>query len=582
MPRDGLSQYAPPPGTDGIPNYSVESARYNAFVHDVSADQNNARPIVAGGTGATSGPAALVALGGEQAKQVVTNFDSMVFAPGSFYAAAGATSAPVAGHAFAGIAYYNNASDFTVEARDLTDAMHLVYTRIMSGGVWGGWADWDKAYADASKVAKAGDTMTGSLTLAQPADFNPPAMIFTNVAAGAGFAKTLRMGGNALQIINAGNTAAIWNLDDAGDQTIYGTMAIGAAGATGLCYFGNSGTKYLNYDGTNFNLSGTLLVGGEVRATNGAVWSIAGGGSVGTYAFGNTGNKLLNYDGANFNLVGGKLIVNSQIISTDVFWSQVTANTGYYHFGNSGTKYLGYDGTNFNLNGGSLAVSGNIISGPGGNIVTGANGSLVAAFSANSGTVYFGSNLGSYLTYNGSQYSLVGGLFYTAPNYIQAGAYYCKAGAGGGFGGNVFNLYYTASVVQMWIDNANLGNLTITSDYRIKKDVIDLPGMWDTVKALRPIKYTQAEFTPPSQLAHIEQMKADGRPVEEGPMFPADNIERWGFIAHELQATLLPTASTGVKDSHDHVQSPNPMPLIAALTKALQEAMARIEALEAA
>jgi hypothetical protein len=65
-------------------------------------------------------------------------------------------------------------------------------------------------------------------------------------------------------------------------------------------------------------------------------------------------------------------------------------------------------------------------------------------------------------------------------------------------------------------------------------------------------------------------------------MFEADDIERWGFVAHELQATLVPSASTGVKDSPDTIQSPNPWTVIAALTRALQEAMSRIEALEAA
>jgi len=111
--------------------------------------------------------------------------------------------------------------------------------------------------------------------------------------------------------------------------------------------------------------------------------------------------------------------------------------------------------------------------------------------------------------------------------------------------------------------------------------VLDLPSMWDVVKGLRPIKYTQADFTPPAQLEANEKRKAEGQAVAEGPMFRADNIERWGFIAHELQETLIPSASTGVKDSPDHVQSPNPFTVIAALTKALQETMARVEQLEA-
>jgi uncharacterized protein YciI len=105
--------------------------------------------------------------------------------------------------------------------------------------------------------------------------------------------------------------------------------------------------------------------------------------------------------------------------------------------------------------------------------------------------------------------------------------------------------------------------------------------MWDTVKKLRPIKYTQAEFSPPSHLDHITKMQAEGTPVAEGPLFPANDIEQWGFLAHEMQQTTVMSAATGEKDSPDTIQSPNPWTIIAALTKALQEAMTRIEALEA-
>jgi hypothetical protein len=52
-------------------------------------------------------------------------------------------------------------------------------------------------------------------------------------------------------------------------------------------------------------------------------------------------------------------------------------------------------------------------------------------------------------------------------------------------------------------------------------------------------------------------------------------------MAHELQESLFEGAASGKKDGPD-VQSPNLMAIVAGLTKALQEAMARIEALEAA
>jgi hypothetical protein len=135
----------------------------------------------------------------------------------------------------------------------------------------------------------------------------------------------------------------------------------------------------------------------------------------------------------------------------------------------------------------------------------------------------------------------------------------CRTGASGGYGTSQFNTNWTGALA-VWVDTTNIGNMTVSSDYRIKKDVLDLTGMWDTVKTLRPISYTQADY---------------------GELFQASDKPQWGFLAHELQETLIEDAATGYKDAPDLIQSPNPWTVIAALTKALQEAMTRIEALEA-
>jgi len=63
MPRDGSGIYTTPPGTTAVPDTTIESSKYNGNVADVAADLNAARPIVAGGTGATSAAGALTALG---------------------------------------------------------------------------------------------------------------------------------------------------------------------------------------------------------------------------------------------------------------------------------------------------------------------------------------------------------------------------------------------------------------------------------------------------------------------------------------------------------------------------------------
>ena len=102
---------------------------------------------------------------------------------------------------------------------------------------------------------------------------------------------------------------------------------------------------------------------------------------------------------------------------------------------------------------------------------------------------------------------------------------------------NSYNFWWNPPNLECWIDNTWLGAVTFASDYRIKKDVLDLPSMWETVKALRPISYTQAEYTP---------LAEETRSAEIGkPFIAADDIERWGFVAHELQETLVPSAAIG-------------------------------------
>lgn len=53
MPRSS-GVYIPPAGTKGVPNTTIQSAPYNAFVDDLTADANAPRPVTAGGTGASN------------------------------------------------------------------------------------------------------------------------------------------------------------------------------------------------------------------------------------------------------------------------------------------------------------------------------------------------------------------------------------------------------------------------------------------------------------------------------------------------------------------------------------------------
>ena len=58
MPRNGSGVYSKPAGTTAVPDTTIESAKYNSTIDDLVQDANTARPITAGGTGATSAASA--------------------------------------------------------------------------------------------------------------------------------------------------------------------------------------------------------------------------------------------------------------------------------------------------------------------------------------------------------------------------------------------------------------------------------------------------------------------------------------------------------------------------------------------
>jgi len=464
MPRDGSGIYSQP-YPDVVSGTTIESTKYNGNVNDVELDLNTPRPIVAGGTGSNNAHDALIALHGEESGQAVTNYDTFPFVGGSFYSTISATGGPVDGHAFIGQCYVLNDANMFLEARDHDDGLATqLYVRHKFSGTWSGWIPQagSTANLDARYVNLTGDVMTGGLT-----------------AVG----------------MNSSASMRVWNA---------------ATPTTGTYYFSESADKFLYYDGANFTLSG------------------------GTY----------------FTITAATIVPN--LTSTGAILAGQSGTTGSYFFGNTGTKYLQYDGTNFNFTGGSLGVSGGVSTGALGINTTGD---------------------------------------IAATGKVSANGYKTRNGTSGTIQPYAFNINHYTSTQEMWIDATFVGNLAYTSDYRIKKDVIDLPGMWDTVKALRPIKYTNTTFSPPSHVAYVKEELAkhaldpEAHPKEGLPpehLYQSSDIEQWGFIAHELQETLTPSAATGVKDAPDTIQSPNPWTVIAALTKTLQEAIARIEALEAA
>jgi len=113
-----------------------------------------------------------------------------------------------------------------------------------------------------------------------------------------------------------------------------------------------------------------------------------------------------------------------------------------------------------------------------------------------------------------------------------------------------------STVGQIFHDNSATTYST-SSDYRLKEDVIDMQDSISRVQALKPVNFA---------------WKIDGRRVD-------------GFLAHEAQE-VVPEAVIGDKDAVDEDGQPNyqcidQSKLVPLLTKALQEALTKIESLEA-
>jgi hypothetical protein len=209
MPRDGAQNYSVPGGTDGVPDTPVLSTPYNGFLRDLEQDLNTPRPILAGGTGATNARDAMINLSGEMANQgPVANYADYPFLPGTFYSNAGATDAPPSGgnasEIFLGICYGQPGVSLQLECRGYNT--HTKHFRSQTAGVWSAWVTQvtSQVDADAMYVNVTGDIMNGPL--------------------------------------------------------IMSGLAEPKSGAIG---FGNTGTKYLAYDGVtanNFDLSGPLAL----------------------------------------------------------------------------------------------------------------------------------------------------------------------------------------------------------------------------------------------------------------------------------------------------------------------------------
>lgn len=158
---------------------------------------------------------------------------------------------------------------------------------------------------------------------------------------------------------------------------------------------------------------------------------------------------------------------------------------------------------------------------------------------------------------------------------IGARSFACRAGIDAStYGNNQFHLYWTGSAMQLWVDAASLGNISTSSDYRIKENIAPLSNnAIERIKQLKPISYQRKEFD-----LRDDETRLNGECCCDH-LFKSESFLREGFIAHEV-AEVIPSAVNGEKDSPTEIQSLNVDAIVSVLTKALQEAVERIESLE--
>ena len=146
-------------------------------------------------------------------------------------------------------------------------------------------------------------------------------------------------------------------------------------------------------------------------------------------------------------------------------------------------------------------------------------------------------------------------------NVGATGGYYSHQGAGAGNTfGSPWNFFWTGSALEAWVDSTNVGNVTLVSDYRLKKNIEtqNIPAL-ERVLQIRPVTYEFKDY---------------------GRVFKADGIIREGFIAHEL-AEVIPSAVEGERDAENQIQSLRLDALCSVLTKAIQELKAEVDSLKA-
>jgi len=214
------------------------------------------------------------------------------------------------------------------------------------------------------------------------------------------------------------------------------------------------------------------------------------------------------------------------------FTSTIGTDTLYW---NSSTNVLGINYSGSTFNSGALQIQGP---------TTNSGGIGLQIYNSTSGSPY-----GSH------------GIFVNAPRYGNAGISVKNPNVG-----STFMRFYNnsgSSVGTITQNGTSSTSYNTSSDYRLKENIVPMTGSIDRLKGLKPSKFN-----------FIDQ------DVSRDATITVD-----GFIAHEV-SDIIPEAITGEKDGLDYegnpeYQSIDQSKIVPLLTGALQEAISKIESLEA-
>lgn len=378
MPRTG-GVYSPPAGTKGTPNTTIQSVPYNNWVDDLTADANAARPVTAGGTGATSASAARTALGVEIGTNVqaydaglqsiaglTTVANQMLYTTGTdLYATTALTpfarnllddadaATMKATLGLAAVASSGSASDLTTGT--IADA-RLPTT--MTGKTFSG------AVAGTTLTMSSDIVTTGGTMIVRS---NSNRHLYFQTAAGVSRGLVYNeISDNSIRF-NLYNSSGVfvrslYFRESDGLLTIQGGINTGTGGisagditaargdGTGVIFLGG-GSRYLYYDGSKYVLPGSnLQVGSATLQTDGNI----------VFAGGMTG-----YGATLANALDNKVTVNTGDAGTARYlkqngttggvnmvfnWNGQGGQPSWVWGGNDGTNHYVYNPSNFNVN----------------------------------------------------------------------------------------------------------------------------------------------------------------------------------------------------------------------------------------